>query len=149
MRAFDYSRLRVAEAIRPSLSPFGVRGLGQPTTGNARFFDLQGNTITSIECGQAYMFEVPGYTDVWLTVKKDGNITYDSGFAVPMPAYTADCTRDPGHYELIAKTPDGTTEIARASLDILPSPSLFAGIPNWTLAAVGVGLLLLMRRKRG
>ena len=149
MRAFDYSRMRVAEAIRPSLSPLGVRGLGQAAVGGARFFDLQGNTITSIQCGQAYMFEVPGYTDVWLTVTKDGNVTYDSGFSVPMPAYTADCTTDPGHYEVIAKTPDGNTEIARAVLDVLPSASLISGIPNWALAAGAVGLLLLARRRRG
>lgn len=148
MRSFDYARLRVAEAIRPSLSPFGVRGLGQATTGAARFFDLSGKTITQIECGQSYQFEVPGYSDVWLTVIKDGVITFDSGYAVPMPAYVANCTRDPGHYEVVAKTPDGSQEIGRAVLDILPSPSLIPGIPDWWLIAGGVGLALLMRKKR-
>lgn len=145
----DFAQFRLNEAIRPSLSPVtirGVSGLRQASTG-PRYFDVNGNTITAIQCGQPYLFEVPGYTQVWLKVTKDGKTTYDGLFNVPMPAYTSICETDPGHYETIALDPSTMNEIGRTTLDV--SGGGFLGLSTTTLLLIGGAALLLMTRKRG
>jgi len=159
VRNLDYIQLRVNEALRPSLTPtnrrtgdLGRLGLGQ--VGGPRFFDASGNTITTIECGQSYAFEVPGYTNVWLTVMKDGVTTYDSAtqippstYSVPMPPYQSICGTDSGHYEVIVRDPVTGQEIGRATLDITGG-GLF-GLSSSTLMVIGgIGLALLVMRKR-
>lgn len=144
----ERAQFRLNEMVRPSRVPVGVRGLGQAAAGAVMFKDLNGNVITQIPCGQAYTFDVPGYSNVWLVVVKDGVTTFDSSYAVPMPAYTADCGTDPGHYEIVAREIGTGVEIGRATLDILPAPSLIPGISNTMLAVGAVGLFLLMRRKK-
>lgn len=146
----DFAQFRLNEAVRPSLSPVtrlrGMRGLGDVAA--PRFFDINGNTITTIACGQPYMFEVPGYTAIWLQLVKDGKLTFDAPYEVPMPPYTSNCELDPGSYEAIVLDPSTKQEIGRTTLKVTGG-SLFGGLSNTTLAIGAVGILfLLSRRKR-
>jgi len=147
---YNYAQFRVNEAIRPSLSPV-LRGLGDaasPITGQPRYFDINGNTITKIACGQPYMFEVPGYTNISLRVTKDGVETFNGPFVVPMAPYTSNCDYDPGQYEATASDLSTGQVLGKTTLTITGG-SIFSSLSPTTWLLIGSAALLLFRRKRG
>lgn len=143
---YDYARFRVNEAVRPSLSPV-LRGLGQ-TSGGPRYFDINGNTITQIECGKPYFFEVPGYTSIILRVTKNGQETFNGPFTVPMPAYTSLCSFDVGQYEATATDPATGQVIGKAILTITSGASIFSSLSPTTWLLIGGVALFMLRKKR-
>lgn len=137
---------RLNESTWMSRSP-GMRGLAQGA--GPIFRDAAGAEIASVECGQAYTMEVPGYTQVQLQLIKDGLVTFNSAFDVPMPLYSTVCATDVGHYEVIAIDMATGEEIGRTVFDILPSSSVFGGISNTMLIGGAALAFLVLRKKRG
>lgn len=68
---------------------------GAPT-----FYNMQGQPITEIVCGNSMTFNVPGYSRVWMSQLKNGTLNYDAPFNLPMPAYVVNCTNDIGVYDI-------------------------------------------------
>jgi hypothetical protein len=155
---------RMFEMIGPSLSPNPPRGtLGQANTSGPTYFDVNGKPITSIQCGGAFTFDVPGsgLNQIWLTIYKDGKKTYDALFTIPMPSYVTTCETDIGNYQVIAYDPASGIVLGQTSMVITaaggaPPPSTGGGILAWfsnlgtpaKLALVGGGAFLLLRKKR-
>jgi hypothetical protein len=154
---------RMFEMIGPSLSPFPPPGtLGQANTRSPTYFDVNGKPITSIQCGGAFTFDVPGsgLNQIWLTIYKDGTKTYDALFSIPMPTYVTTCEADIGNYQVIAYDPAsgivlGQTSMVITSASGMPSPSSGGGIVSWLsnlstpakLALAG-GAFFLVRKKK-
>lgn len=99
MELLDY--YKVSEMMVPSMAPRPPRGTLGAAASNPVFKDPSGAVISSIECGQPYTFDVPGYTRVWLTMTRDGNQTFNGEFPVPMPSYVSSCATDVGTYNAI------------------------------------------------
>lgn len=68
--------------------------------GTPVFKDANGSPITQMVCGNTMTFDVAGYSQVWLQRLKDGVLDFDGAFAVPMPAYIANCANDIGTYDV-------------------------------------------------
>lgn len=136
---------RLNESTWMSRSP----GLGLAQTAGPVFRDASGAEISSIKCGEAYSFEVSGYSQVILQLIKDGVVTFNQLFDVPMPLYTTVCATDPGHYDVIVTDPVTGQEIGRTVFDILPGGFL-SGLSTNTLLIGGAAVVFLMfRKKRG
>jgi hypothetical protein len=146
---------KLAELMTPSGSPLPPRGtLGAAATSPV-FQDMNGTVVTSIACGQAYTFLVPGYNQVWLTMMKNGQKVFDGLFSVPMPSYVSSCASDPGTYQAIAYDPTTGIVLGTTNFTVLPSTgagqtisAAFANISP-TMLAVGAGVLLLILKKKG
>jgi hypothetical protein len=89
----DYTLFKVSEMVNPSRTPRPIRSAGAGFAGMGAvapvFLDASGNPITSIESGQPYGFNVPGYSSVWLQLNKDGVQVYNAVLGVPMALHTA------------------------------------------------------------
>lgn len=66
------------------------------------YYDIKGNVITSIKCGNAITFDVPGNKLVWLTRVKNGVQDFNGPYAVPIPPYILSCSADVGNYTVTA-----------------------------------------------
>lgn len=65
----------------------------------AGYTDASGNPIATAVCGSTIGFNVPGYNQIWLEVRQNGNLTFDGPFNVPMRAYPLNCMTDIGQFE--------------------------------------------------
>jgi hypothetical protein len=144
----------VAATLGPS--PGGIRGLRAAP--GPQFQDVNGNIISSIACGQPYVFDVPGYSSVNLVLLKNGAPDFSGGFNVPMPPYTANCMTDPGVYQATAydqvsganlgtvtftvEQPTGTTGAITGTVN-----SIFGNLSTTEIAAGAILLLLLLKKK--
>lgn len=74
------------------------------------YYNMQGQIITTIKCGNSITFDVPGNKLVWLTRAKNGVQDFDGLYAVPIPPYVLSCTTDVGVYDIAAYSinPDHT-----------------------------------------
>jgi len=68
---------------------------GAPT-----FYNMNGQPITEIVCGNSMTFDVPGYSRVWMSQLKNGTLHYDGPFNLPMPPYVLSCSNDVGTYDI-------------------------------------------------
>ena len=143
----QYTKWKVGEAIAASqLKPGGSSGLGfTPLNQPAYFADASGAAITTIVCGKPYTFQVPGYSQVWLKLTKNGKTTYDAAFNVPMPAYTSSCFRDPGVY--VATVLDVNTKALIGTANLTVTGGLF-GLSTTTLVILGAGAFLVLRKRK-
>lgn len=78
--------------------------------GKPAFLLPDGQEVSQVPCGTPIIFDVPGYSNVWLFQLQDGRIQYDGPYAVPSPAYAPSCTNDTGHFQaaVYELNPDGT-----------------------------------------
>lgn len=140
----------VAPSFAPK-APAGLSGYGLNLGATGpRFFDSSGATITTLPCGVPYSFEVPGYTQVFLHQEKDGVVTYDGMFAVPMLQYSAICGQEEGAYMTTVYDPVSGAIIGSAPMTITGPASTtgsFLSSISPTLLLVGAGALLLFMRK--
>jgi hypothetical protein len=125
LNMLDY--YKVSEMMVPSVGPRPPRGTLGAASAQPVFKNAGGSAINSIVCGQPYTFDVPGYNNVWLTMKKDGKETYDGEFSVPMPSYVASCASDPGTYQAIAYDLDSGIVLGTATFQVLPAGSADPG----------------------
>lgn len=147
----QYTQLKVREAIAPSMTPLrtppGLSSYGLNLGAEVpRFYETNGQTITTIACGIPYLFEVPGYTRAWLRIVKDGTLTtFEGEHDLPMPPYTADCITDPGNYVADAYDLITGAHLGGATLTVTPGGS---GMSTQTMMILGAAaVLLFMRRK--
>lgn len=86
--------------------------------------NMQGQIITEITCGQSIVFDVPGYSRVWLSQLKDGVLNFDGPFDVPMPPYILNCSSETGVYEVaVYELNDDDTKgdlIGQSTFTVLP-----------------------------
>lgn len=132
-------------------SPGGIRGLR--AISGPQFQDTNGNVISTIACGQSYIFDVPGYSSVHLVLTKNGLPDFDGGFNVPMAPYLANCMTDPGTYVATAYDQSSGANLGTTTFVVTGATGIqqvFAGFTTTELA-VGAGLLLflVMRKKKG
>jgi hypothetical protein len=159
LNLLDY--YKVSEMMVPSLGPRPPRGTLGAAASQPVFKDASGSVISSIECGQPYTFDVPGYSQIWLTMKKDGQQTFDGQFSVPMPSYVASCATDPGTYQAVAYDLESGIVLGTATFTVLPPGSPAPGGTPGTTGTVSatvspalivaglVGLWIFTRRKSG
>jgi len=92
--------------------------------GIPQFKNMQGQIITSIQCGNSVVFDVPGYSMVWLTRIKNGVQDFDGLYALPVPPYILNCSDDTGSYTLTAYAlnPDNTKGvlIGQTNFTVIP-----------------------------
>lgn len=79
-------------------------GTGIGNTGKPTYYNMQKQVINSIPCGQSITFDVPGYSEVWLTRTKNGVQDFNAPYAVPIPPYVLNCVTDVGTYVVTAYT---------------------------------------------
>lgn len=141
-----YSQWKVAEMSRMSASP--LAGLGLVTTPPVYYADNSGKPIngTTIPCGNAITFQVPGYTKIWLKRYKNGTLDFDAMFDVPMALYQTDCARDGGSYKADAYDPNSMALIGSAELTITGG-SIFGGLSTTTLLLIGAAAFFLLKKK--
>jgi len=163
----DYQQL--AEMTGPSLSPEPPTGtLGAAPT-NPVFYDVNGNQITCVVCGDSFTFDVPGsgLSQIWLTVMKNGTKTFDGLFSIPMATYQSTCANDVGQYQHLAYDPNTGILLGQTSFAILaagqscgpgsvtgggPTGGILQTLENLsTPAKIGLaaGIYFLFFRKRG
>lgn len=68
--------------------------------GSPTFYNMQGQPVTEMLCGDSMTFNVSGYSRVWMSQLKDGVLNYDGPFNLPMPAYIVNCANDIGVYDI-------------------------------------------------
>jgi hypothetical protein len=80
------------------------------STGKPTFYNMSKQTITTIQCGGSVIFDVPGYTLVWLERTKNGVQDFAGPYAVPTTPYVMSCSTDVGSYTVtvFAINPDGS-----------------------------------------
>jgi hypothetical protein len=71
-------------------------------TSGPTYYNMNKQPITTIPCGNSIIFDVPGYTLVWLTRSKNGTVDFDGLFRVPIPPYILNCANDVGTYNVTA-----------------------------------------------
>jgi hypothetical protein len=123
-----------------------------------QFRDLNGNVISTIPCGEPYVFDVPGFSVVNLALSKadaNGNFVtpvFNGSYNVPMSPYTSSCVTDPGIYLATANDANTGAYLGNATLTITPggaTSTIMAGLSTTELA-IGAGILLfLFTRKKG
>jgi hypothetical protein len=91
------------------------------------YLDLNGNPINSIICGGSYTFDVPGYSAVWLIIKKNDVQVFSAQFPVPMATYQSTCADNVGYYLVSAYDLQTGQLIGTTQLTILPAS---AGTPS-------------------
>lgn len=79
-------------------------------SGKPTFYNMSKQVITSIECGNSIIFDVPGHSMVWLVRTKNGVQDTNGPYAVPIPPYILNCSTDVGTYVIAAYVlnPDNT-----------------------------------------
>lgn len=92
--------------------------------GGPTFYNVNGQAITEVVCGNSIAFDVPGYPRVWMSQLKNGQLNYDGPFNLPMPTYVVSCSNDVGTYEIavyeINENDVKGTLIGQTSFNILP-----------------------------
>ena len=76
-------------------TPTNTPSMGQPT-----FYNMAKQPISSIKCGASAIFDVPGYSLVWLDRTKNGVADFSGPYAVPAPPYVMSCSSDVGSYTI-------------------------------------------------
>ena len=123
----------------PSRSPRPPRGTLGAASYQPVFLDVNGNPVTEVVCGDAYTFDVPGWTggQIHLTMTKNGQPAFDDLFTVPMPSYTSTCANDVGTYQVMAYDPltgillgQTTFQVAPAGT-VIPKSTTSTGILAW------------------
>lgn len=74
------------------------------TNGKPTFYNMNKQVINTIACGNSIIFDVPGFSQVWLTRTKNGVQDVNGPYAVPNPPYVLSCSNDVGSYVLTAYT---------------------------------------------
>lgn len=146
---YDLDRFKVNEMMQASQPPGVAPGTLGALTVQPVFKDQNGNPVGSVQVGQAYTFEVPGYTHVWLILTKDGQQTYNGPFDVPMPPYTA-VDYDIGKYVATVYDPDNGAPIGAAAFQVVAkgaSPSATGGLSTTWLLAGAAALYFFMRKR--
>lgn len=89
------------------------------------FRNFSGQVITSIQCGNSVVFDVPGQTMIWLTRQKNGVQDFNGPYAVPAPPYILNCVDDVGSYVLTAYAlnPDNTQGVLLGSTNFTVNAS--------------------------
>ena len=152
-----FDTYKLGEMLLPSQSPAPPRGtLGAAAT-DPVFKDASGNPISSIVCGGTYSFDVPGRSQIWLTMLRNGTKVFDSLFNVPI-THTAQCGTDEiGQYQVFAYDPPSGMLIGQTTFSILASDGsggtgtgtgLLDTLKAHPLLIAGVALLLLMGKKK-
>lgn len=150
---------KVSEMVGPSRTPKPFRGMGMGSLGQTgpQFLDASGNPITSVQSGQPYGFNVPGYSSVWLILIKDGQQVYNALFSVPMALHTAQDS-EIGFWQAQAYDPNSGQSLGATTLQITAASAAGAGagVTTWlsslttTEKLVGAGaILFLLTRKKG
>lgn len=158
------TNFRVSEMMGPSLTPKPVRsagagfGLGDLGAPSPQFLDAGGAPISTVESGQPYGFNVPGYSNIWLILTKDGAQVYNASFALPMALHTAQDS-EIGTWVAMAYDPVNGSAIGSTTLVITAAGTgtgTSTGLMAWingltpTQKALGAGaILFLMTRKKG
>jgi hypothetical protein len=158
----DYSLFKVSEMVNPSRTPQPIRSAGAGFAGMGAagpvFLDASGNPISSIESGQPYGFNVPGFSSVWLVLNKDGAQVYNAVFSVPMALHTAQDSEigtwqaiayDANTGQLIGST---TFQITAAGASTGTTSGLTAWLANLTTTEKAIGaaaIVFLLSRKKG
>lgn len=152
---------KVSEMVGPSRTPRPIRGMGMGSMGatGPQFLDASGNPITSIESGQPYGFNVPGYSSVWLILNKDGQQVYNAILALPMALHVAQDSEigiwqaeafDPSTGQPIGSV--AQFQITAAGASTATTSGAAAWLANLTptekLVGAGVIAFLLLRKKR-
>lgn len=93
--------------------------------GLGAYYLKNGQPTSSYFVGDTMGFNVPGYSQVWLTQTQNGNPQYNGAFNVPMPAYVLQA-RDVGTfaatvYELTPQGKQGKL-IGTDTVQVLPAP---------------------------
>ena len=70
--------------------------------GGPTFYNMSGQAISEIKCGNTITFDVRGYSRIWMQRLKDGVLDYDKAFDLPMPPYILNCVTDVGVYDVAA-----------------------------------------------
>jgi hypothetical protein len=147
----DYYKL--AEMMAPQQSPKPARGTMGAAATDPVFKDVNGNPITSIACGGTYTFDVPGYSQIWLTMLKDGVKTFDQLFSVPMPSYVSSCANDVGTYQVVAYDPVSGMVIGKTNFTVLPSSGAGQSVSSFfgslTPIQIGIGAAVLFFMLKG
>lgn len=125
MDLLDY--YKVSEMMVPSMAPRPPRGTLGAAASAPVFKNAAGAVITAIECGQPYTFDVPGQSQIWLTMTRDGNQTFNGQFSVPMPSYVSACATDVGTYNAIAYDLASGMVLGQTQFTITPAGS--GGVP--------------------
>lgn len=153
---------KVSEMVQPSRSPAPVRAVGFSLAGmrgtNPQFLDANGTPISSIESGQPYGFNVPGYSQVWLVLNKDGQQVYNANFPLPMALHQAQDS-EIGTWQAIAYDSNTGQLIGSTTFQITAAGSgtgTGSGVTAWlssltpTQKVLGAaGILFLLSRKKG
>lgn len=152
------TNFKVSEMRAPSASPKPVRsvgfgvGLGAMNAPAVQFLDATGAPITTVESGQTYGFDVPGFPSVWLILTKDGAQVYNATLALPMALHTAQDS-EIGAWTAAAYDPVNGQLIGTTSLTITPAGTgtgTSTGITAWisgltpTQKALGVAAVLFL-----
>jgi len=64
------------------------------------YYDMQGHPVNLVPCGESVSFDVPGYSVVWLSQLKNGQLNYDGLFPLPMSPRVLTCGMDVGIYDV-------------------------------------------------
>lgn len=117
-----------------------------------------GIPVTQAHVGDTVVFNVPGYSSVWLYQLKDGVTQWNGPYNVPSQPYTF-TQADIGHYDtyayqLISEGAAQTwgTLIESGQVEVLPvgttggDGGILAGVSTTTLLLVAAGAFLLLRR---
>jgi hypothetical protein len=109
------------------------------------FYNAAGKPITSIACGEAYTFDVAGHTDVWLRQYRNGKLSFDGVFSVPMPSYKSSCANDPGVY--LNEVYDLSGSQPGALIGKLTFTVTAGGSSMYLIGAAAVAAFLFMRKR--
>lgn len=95
------------------------------SSGTPVFKTMAGSVVNTIQCGNSVIFDVPGYTLVWLVRTKNGVQDFSGPYAVPAPAYVMNCSTDVGSYTLTAYTitPSNTQGTLLGTTNFTVTPS--------------------------
>lgn len=156
----QHTLFKVSEMVGPSRTPRPIRSAGASLAGMGAvapvFLDASGNPISSIESGQPYGFNVPGYTSVWLILNKDGTQVYNAALALPMALHTAQDS-EIGTWQAIAYDANTGQLIGSASFQITAAGSAtgtggitgFLSTLTTTQKAIGAAAILFLVSRKG
>lgn len=104
-------------------TPGGTMAQAAVPQSTPKWFDSNGNTITSAACGQAYGFTIPGFEgrQVYLVQTKNGQAQFSGLFSIPMASYSSICNQDEGNYVATAYDPATGQQIGSGAFTVSPS----------------------------